>query len=95
MSVYITNAEKFDISIREKTLKPGSGDVFSDEIATQEGVVAFIKKGWLKCEMVKESPDAVSVEVVKPEPVKVAEPAPQPRIEHGKKKKVVHTEPAR
>ena len=36
-----------DVSIKEKTLKPGKGDVFSEEASKQEGVVAFIKKGLL------------------------------------------------
>jgi hypothetical protein len=68
MNVYITNIAKFDISIREKTLKPGggerSGGMFPEEVLKQDGVVAFVKKGWLRVEMVKESPDGVSVGVV-------------------------------
>lgn len=64
MNVYITNVAKFDVSIRERTLKPGSGDVFSEEVSKQDGVVAFAKKGWLKIEMVKESPDGVAAGVV-------------------------------
>lgn len=70
MNVYITNVTKnIDVSIREKTLKPGRGDVFSEEASKQDGVVAFVKKGWLKIEMVKESPsdEGVMVAVV-PEP---------------------------
>lgn len=71
MSVYITNVTKnVDIGIRGITLKPGCGDTFADEIAEQPGVVAYIKKGWLKSEMVKEVPDAVSVGEVKKTPKK-------------------------
>lgn len=82
MSVRITNVTKnIDVGIRGKTLKPGCGDTFLDDIAEQPGVIAYVKKGWLKSEMIKEVPGAVSVgevkkvpkkEVKNPEPVEVA-----------------------
>lgn len=96
MNVYITNIAKFDISIREKTLKPGggenSGGVFSEEVSKQDGVVAFVKKGWLKIEMVKESPEGVAAGIV-PEPppvVKIADVPSGPALTapaEGRKKK--------
>ena len=65
MNVYIENVTKnIDISIRERTLKPGSGGVFSEEVSKQDGVVAFVKRGWLKIEIVKESPDGVATGIV-------------------------------
>ena len=65
-NVFITNATtNMDISVRGKTLKPGKGDVFAEEVSKQDGVVAYVKRGFLKVEMVKESPpDAVAVSVV-------------------------------
>ena len=75
MNVYITNVTKnMDVSIKEKTLKPGKGDVFSEEASKQEGVVAFIKKGLLKVEMIKEFPDAVVADIVPQKPPVVNEP---------------------
>ena len=90
MNVYITNDTKnIDISIRERTLKPGSGGVFSEEILKQDGVVAFVKKGWLKIEMVKESPEGVAAGIVpEPPPAAKAADAPPPAAKtEGKKKK--------
>ena len=69
MNVYIENITKnIDVSIRQKILKPGSGDVFSGEVSKQDGVVAFARKGWLKIEMVKESPNGVVAGVVPEHP---------------------------
>ena len=102
-NVYIKNIANFDISVRSKTLKPGMGDVFSDEVSKQDGVVAYQKKGWLEVEMVKESPDAVSVGVVPN--VKTVEadaqqdsstPTTQPPSDntHSRKKKAAHAQDA-
>lgn len=78
MSVYITNITKnIHIGVGHRTLKPGIGDTFSDEVAEQPGVIAYVKKGWLKSEMIKEVPDAVSVGEVKKAPkkeVKIPDP---------------------
>lgn len=78
MSMYIKNITKnIDIGIRSRTLKPGCGDTFPDEVAEQPGVFAYIKKGWLKSEMVKEVPGAVSVGEIKKAPKKeVRNPEP-------------------
>lgn len=92
MNVYITNIAKFDISIKEKTLKPGSGDVFSEEVSKQDGVVAFAKKGWLKVEMVKEFPEGVAAGVV-PDNTQTGQPSasgndqPHDTARAGKRKK--------
>jgi len=70
MNVYITNVTKnMDVSIRERTLKPGKGDVFSEEVSKQDGVVAFARKGWLKIEMVKESPEGIAAGIVTEPPL--------------------------
>lgn len=82
-NVFITNATtNMDISVRGKTLKPGKGDVFVEDVSKQDGVVAYVKRGFLKVEMVKESPgDGVSVGVV-PKSDVVPEPmAPVPGTE--------------
>lgn len=62
MAIYITNiTDNIEISVRSISLKPGKGHEFDDEIAEQPGVVAYVKKGWLKTEMVKKVPVEVPV----------------------------------
>lgn len=102
-NVYIKNISNFDISVRSKTLKPGKGDVFPEEVSKQDGVVAYQKKGWLQVEMVKESPDGVSVGIVPEQSsdVKTVDTQPDSGIpttqpsadnaqQHPRKKKTAH-----
>lgn len=87
MSMYIKNVTKnIDIGIKGRTLKPGCGDVFSDEISEQSGVAVYIKKGWLKAEMVKEVPGGVSAGEVKKDSGERSKKSPEKEVEREAKK---------
>ena len=93
MSVHIINVTKnIEIGIKGRTLKPSCGDVFSDDIAEQPGVVAYIKKGWLKAEMVKEIPGGLSAGEIKKTPEKEVKKASEKEVKKESEKEVKGTE---
>ena len=61
-NVYITNiTQNMDISIQGKTLKPGEGDVFSEEVSKRDGIVAFVRKSFLAVAVADDvPPDSMS-----------------------------------
>ena len=64
--VYITNitdekGQRMDIGVPGKTLTPGEGMEFPDEVADIYGIVAAEKKGFVSIEMVKSAPVGAAV----------------------------------